>query len=120
MRRCATFSVNCFRPTVDPTKYECYTISNRLPWYWVILQVEEVSSTVPGPTPEGQIAAIRTLTAEEKSNLSSILNNDYFSSKNKMAGKTIISDCSDDGGRDKVMEKLRPYIDIDVYGRCGL
>ena len=63
--------------------------------------------------------AIRTLTAEEKSNLSSTLNYDYFSSKNKMAGIAMMSHCSDDAGRYKVIEKLRPYIDIDVYGRCG-
>ena len=65
----------------------------------------------------------RTLTAEEKSNLShtaqSPLNYDYFSSKNKMAGIAMISHCTDDAGRYKVIEKLKSYIDIDVYGRCG-
>ena len=31
----------------------------------------------------------------------------------------MISHCTDDAGRYKVIEKLKSYIDIDVYGRCG-
>ena len=49
----------------------------------------------------------------------SILNYDYFGEKNKSHGVTVISNCADPARRYRIIGKLREYIDIDVYGRCG-
>ena len=66
---------------------------------------------------------MRPLTEEEKYNQShnthSNMNYDYFSRKDKTAGVAVISDCLDDAHRYKLIDKLRPYLDIDVYGGCG-
>ena len=72
--------------------------------------------------PYGQM---RRLTAEESANLyspekvKSILNHDYFGAKTKAAGVTMISHCTDESQRYKLIEKLRNYLDIDVFGGCG-
>ena len=72
--------------------------------------------------PYGQM---RRLTAEESANLRSpenvknVLEYDYFRDKPKAAGITMISDCADESQRYRLIDKLRQYIDIDVFGGCG-
>ena len=72
--------------------------------------------------PYGQM---RRLTAKESANLQSpekvksVAKHDYFEDKTKVAGITMISDCADDSQRYRLIEKLRMYINIDVFGGCG-
>ena len=68
---------------------------------------------------------VRALTSEEITNITSpqnvrsFLNYDYFGDKNMTAGITMISDCFDDARRYRIIDTLRKYISIDVYGGCG-
>ena len=49
----------------------------------------------------------------------SALSYDYFWEKHKSQGVTVISNCDDQARRYKLIENLKKYINIDVYGRCG-
>lgn len=85
-------------------------------WTWSYSRGSDIFS------PYGEMSR---LTAEEIAELNSpekvtsALNYDYFGDKNKSHGVTMISNCDDEARRYRVIEKIRKYIDIDVYGRCG-
>ena len=44
---------------------------------------------------------------------------DYFHNKSKSGGLAIISNCADDARRYRLIEKIRKFINVDVYGKCG-
>ena len=44
---------------------------------------------------------------------------DYFSDKINVGGVAVISNCVDDARRYRLIEKLRKFINIEVYGKCG-
>ena len=46
-------------------------------------------------------------------------NFDYFANKTRRGAITIISNCIDDARRYKLIEYLRKFINIDVFGKCG-
>ena len=57
-------------------------------------------------------------TASERKN-TPMQDHDNFSNKTNSGGLAIVSNCVDDARRFRLIEKLRQFINVDVYGKCG-
>lgn len=63
---------------------------------------------------------MRSLANKEKKSFNhSILTFNYFGARKEDGGIAMISDCTDDARRYRVISTLRKYISIRVFGHCG-
>ena len=80
-------------------------------WTWSYTRAADIVSPYGGK---------RQLTDAEKDNIhQSTFDYNYYDAKIRSGGIAMISHCTDDARRYRVISKLRHYIDVRVVGRCG-
>ena len=81
-------------------------------WTWSFTKDSDVYA------PYGQY---RRLTEEESLSQQEITPEsvDFFANKTRRGAVAVISNCIDDARRYKLIEYLRKFINVDVYGKCG-